>query len=123
MECKLAWHRGGKRVFKTRILYRGDTRIEGCMACTDGLLTEMFPSDKRWVFNTATGKDFKMSAAHRRDIKLRRVCPDLSHVWMDRRGLGDRANIQNSVEFKGAPTGPRQNISPPSAGDYRGKPA
>lgn len=124
MVCALSWHRGGRRVFRTRIIYRDDgTRIEGCLSCTDGLLTQVFPADKRWVRTPGSGKDYRISAAHRRDIKMRRVCPDLSHVWMDRKGLGNRVNITNSREFKGAPTGP-QNVAAlgSRASDYRGKP-
>lgn len=124
MKCGLSWHRGGRRVFRSRIVYLPNgKKVEGCISCTDGLLTQIYPAEKRWVMGPSSGKSYKMSAAHRRDIKLRRVCPDLSHVWYDKNGLGSRCNITNSREYKGAPSGPPQNWGSLAARDFRGKPA
>ena len=120
MDCPFPSHRGGRRIFKSRILYLNDgTRVEGCMACTDGYTHDQYPADKRWIVSQGTGHQYKMSAAHRRDIRMRRVAPDLSHVWKDRRGHGSGVNLTQSREYNPAttPTGPKSHVDLPGVRD------
>lgn len=99
MRCNCPWHEGGREVVKIRTIFRGGKMIEGCVQCTDGLLTPMYSTTKRLRRNAA-GKDFWISPAHVRDIKMRRVAPDLQNVWYDRKGLGAACDIRKSAEFK-----------------------
>lgn len=99
MKCRLSWHEGGREVVKLRTVFRGGKMIEGCVQCTDELLTCVYPTTKRLRRNSA-GKDFWISPAHVRDIKMRRVAPDLQNVWYDRKGLGSAVDIRKSAEFQ-----------------------
>lgn len=99
MKCRLPWHVGGREVVKLRTVFRGGKMVEGCVQCTDGLLTCLYPTTKQWR-RSATGKDFRISPAHVRDIKMRRVAPDLQNVWYDRKGLGASVDIRKSAEFR-----------------------
>ena len=85
--CGLAWHEGDREILRTVIFFRGDKKIEGCRACTSGLLTNLYSTAKNWR-ELPNGKQFNISAAHVHDIKSRRCSPDLSSTWVDRKGLG-----------------------------------
>jgi len=99
MQCECSWHQGDRVVVKLRTVIRGKQLIEGCVQCTDELLHCMYPTTKRERTN-ASGKSFWISPAHVRDIKMRRVAPDLQNVWYDRKGLGSNVDIRTSSEFK-----------------------
>ena len=87
MICALECHQGDREVQRLRTFHSGDTMITGCLQCTDQYLHNLFPTEKRTRV-LPNGKEFKISAAHVRDIKRRRVSPDLSSTWTDRKGLG-----------------------------------
>lgn len=98
MICNLPGHLGRREVFRYRVLYDKDgNKTEGCFQCTDGMSPSVFPTTKRMILSKGTGKEYWMSPAHRRDIKMRRVAPDLSHVWKDKRGLGDRVKLVDNT--------------------------
>lgn len=93
MLCALPQHKGDRFVTRLRSLVVGGDRktpgklVEGCFQCTDGMTHNMFPATPMWR-SLPDGKSFKISPAHVRDIKQRRVAPDLSGTWRDKKGLG-----------------------------------
>lgn len=87
MRCELPYHAGDRDVRRLRIFFRDGKKVEGCVQCTDHLLTSLYPTTKR-LRTMPDGKQFWISPAHVRDIKQRRVAPDLSGYWRDKKGIG-----------------------------------
>lgn len=87
MKCDRPGHRGCREVQKILYVPDGGKLISGCVQCMDDRLHQMYSTVPMWR-TLPNGKQFKISSAHARDIKLRRCAPDLSHVWRDKKGLG-----------------------------------
>ena len=87
--CEQPNHMGGREVARIKIFQRDGKMNIGCVSCIEPLLTNLYPTDKRWRINSG-GKDFKISPAHVRDIRMRRCAPDLSGTWRDNKGVGDK---------------------------------
>lgn len=93
-KCEQGHHVGDREVVKTITFIRDGKMLEGCVACISPMLTDLFPGQKRLIISKGTGKEYYMSPAHRRDIKMRRVVPSgspdakgrLGLVYKDRRG-------------------------------------
>ena len=88
MICHQDCHVGAREVQKLRYFHLDGKMVEGCVQCTEDLLTNLYPTTQQWR-TMPDGKSFKISPAHVRDIKHRRVAPDLSHNWTDKKGLGN----------------------------------
>ena len=86
--CNATYHRGNREVTRIKGFYRDGWYYEGCLQCIEPMLTNLYPAQKRLVISKGTGKHFWISPAHVRDIKRRRVAPDMSHTWTDRKGIG-----------------------------------
>lgn len=86
--CNQPHHVGGREVYRTVIFYREPSgeKVEGCRQCVDGMLTPIFSTDKRSVISQGTGKEYRISAAHKRHIRLRKLAPDGRTVYQNRRG-------------------------------------
>ena len=85
--CEQAHHRGSREVYRTVIFYRKTgERVEGCRQCVDGMMTPLFPTQKRTIVSRGTGKEFSISPAHARHIRLRKLAPDGRTVYQNRRG-------------------------------------
>lgn len=84
--CKTSWHKGKRRVFKTRMFFYGGKRFEGCVPCVGGIVPSAYSTEKRTRLNPSTGKAFSISPAHVRNIKLRKLAPDGRTVYQNRRG-------------------------------------
>lgn len=84
--CGLPGHIGNRTIYRTRIVYKGDARFEGCVPCTDNLLTPLYSTQKREVVSAGTGKSFRISPAHVRHIRLRKLGSDGRTVYQNRRG-------------------------------------
>lgn len=84
--CGLPWHRGNRQGYRKKVLYRDGKRWEGCPPCIEGINPSVYPWQKRWICSRGTGKWFKMSPAHRRDVELRKLAPDGRTVYRNRRG-------------------------------------
>ena len=94
--CAQKFHEGNREITRTTTFIRGGVMHEGCRACIEPMLSPLYSTEKRLVVSKGTGKHYWISAAHRRDIQMRRVVPDssgdsrgqLSKVYRDRRGRG-----------------------------------
>ncbi|MDI6808479.1 MAG: hypothetical protein QME66_05790 [Candidatus Eisenbacteria bacterium] len=95
MRCERPGHRGDRVIHRLIGTHVDGKYIEGCHSCVFESRVFVYPTVKRDVFIPSTGKSYRISAAHRRDIKLRRVAPDLSHVWRDKRGIGSAMTYLN----------------------------
>ena len=92
--CEQPHHAGDREVYRTKYFMRDGKSHEGCRACIEPMLTDLFPGQKRLVISQGTGKHYWISPAHKRDIKMRRVIPSgssdakgrLGLVYRDRRG-------------------------------------
>ena len=85
--CALQQHRGDRFTARIRIFFKNGERVEGCWSCTDGMVPSLYSTQKRMLLR-GDGKPFWISPAHERAIKMRRVSPDLSGCWIDRKGVG-----------------------------------
>ena len=73
----------GEEVVRLKFLFRPNNKtIEGCRVCTDGLDPSIYSTEKRSVF-CKDGQSFSISAAHTRDMNMRRVDLDLKTVYRD----------------------------------------
>lgn len=88
LNCAQPHHVGNRQVTRIVTFIRAGKTHEGCRSCIEPMLTDQFPAQKRLVISQGSGKHYYISAAHKRDIRMRRVAPDLSGVWKDRRGVG-----------------------------------
>lgn len=88
MRCAQPRHAGRRDVTRLVYVHREGRLDKGCPSCMDEFLHCMYPARKLLVISQGTGKHYNISPAHIRDIRQRRVAPDLSHVWRDRKGLG-----------------------------------
>lgn len=84
--CAQPGHVGNREVFRTVTFYRGDEKVEGCRGCVDGLMTPLYPTQKREVVSKGTHRVYKISPAHVRHIKLRKLGSDGRTVYQNRRG-------------------------------------
>lgn len=85
--CELPGHVGNREVFRIRYVPRDGRLVEGCVGCTANMLTDLYPGEKRLVISQGTGKQYWISPAHKRDIKMRRVIPPSSPDAKGRLGL------------------------------------
>lgn len=85
LRCEMPGHVGDRRVFKTRKFLWLGRWFEGCVQCTDGIVPPAFSTTKNWR-EKADGKQYKISAAHVRHIKLRKLGSDGRTVYQNRRG-------------------------------------
>lgn len=96
MRCELSWHKGNREVHVLKTFFWKGEWITGCRQCTFGIVPSV-STEKREIVSRGTHKTYSISAAHRRDIRMRRSAPDLSHVYYDKRGT--KPDISKSVEF------------------------
>lgn len=87
MKCDQPGHRGCREVQKILYVPDGGKLISGCVQCMDDRLHQMYSTQKR-MRTMPNGKQFWISPAHVHDIRQRRVSPDLSHTWRDKKGIG-----------------------------------